>query len=45
MFDLVAQMPGGTFVLPLNAVTALVGAPIIIWVILKNRNIGSGLGS
>ncbi len=43
--DLIAQLPGGTFVLPLNAVTALVGAPIVIWVILKNRNMGSVFGS
>jgi len=45
VFDLIAQMPGGTFVLPLNAVTALVGAPIIIWVILSKRNMGSASGS
>jgi len=38
LFDLIAQMPGNTFTLPLNAVTALVGAPIIIWVIMGKRN-------
>jgi iron complex transport system permease protein len=36
--DLVAQLPGSQIVLPLNAVTALVGAPVIGWVILRRRN-------
>lgn len=37
--DLVAQLPGSHLVLPLNAVTALVGAPVIAWVILRRRNV------
>lgn len=36
-FDLIAQMPGSSFALPLNAVTALVGAPTVIWVILNRQ--------
>ena len=44
-FDLIAQMPGGTFTLPLNAVTALVGAPIVIWVILRKRKYTSAFTS
>jgi iron complex transport system permease protein len=35
--DLVAQMPGSSFVLPLNAVTALFGAPLVIAVIMRGR--------
>lgn len=35
--DIVAQMPGETQVLPINAITALVGAPVVISVILRNR--------
>jgi len=35
--DLVAQAPGTQVVLPLNAVTALLGAPIVTWVILKQQ--------
>ena len=35
--DLVAQLPGQEGVLPLNAVTALVGAPILAWVVLRSR--------
>lgn len=42
--DIVAQLPGADFVLPLNAVTALVGAPIVISVVLRARHAGA-LGS
>ncbi len=35
--DLAAQMPGGRTILPLNAVTSLIGAPVVIWVILRGR--------
>ncbi|MFP4388246.1 MAG: iron chelate uptake ABC transporter family permease subunit [Desulfococcaceae bacterium] len=37
--DLVAQFPGSDAVLPLNAVTALIGAPVIVWFILRRRNL------
>jgi len=33
--DIIAQLPGTQTVLPLNAVTALIGAPILIWLMLK----------
>lgn len=36
--DLVCQLPADGYTLPINAVSALVGAPIIIWIILKNKN-------
>ena len=42
--DIIAQLPGSEFVLPLNAVTALIGAPIVIWVVLRARAAGA-LGS
>lgn len=35
--DLISQMPGFQGTLPVNAVTALFGAPVIIWIILKNK--------
>lgn len=38
--DLAAQLPGSDRVLPLNSVTALLGAPIVIWVVLRARNLG-----
>jgi iron complex transport system permease protein len=37
--DLIAQMPWSAIVLPLNAVTSLIGAPVIAWVILRRRNL------
>jgi iron complex transport system permease protein len=40
--DIIAQMPGGRSVLPINSVTALIGTPIIAWIILRQqRNISS----
>ncbi len=36
--NLICQMPGENGLLPLGAITPLVGAPVIIYVILKNRN-------
>ncbi len=37
--DMLSQLPGSAAILPLNSVTALLGAPVIIWVILKQRNL------
>lgn len=37
--DIIAQLPGSTQVLPLNAVTSLIGAPVVIWLIIKNRKV------
>lgn len=42
--DLVAQLPTSQTVLPLNAVTALIGAPIVAWVILSRRNLRASFG-
>ncbi|MEZ4595167.1 MAG: iron ABC transporter permease [Chloroflexota bacterium] len=39
--DLLAQLPGSQITLPLNAVTALIGAPVVTWVILRQRNLRS----
>lgn len=36
--DIIASVPGSEITLPLNAITALIGAPVVIWVIFsKNR--------
>jgi iron complex transport system permease protein len=32
-------MPGSTLSLPLNVITALIGAPIVVWVIVTKRNL------
>ncbi len=37
--DLISQMPGTEIALPLNAVTALIGAPVVVTVILRRRHI------
>jgi iron complex transport system permease protein len=37
--DLLAQLPGSTQILPLNAITSLVGAPFVIWMIIKSKRI------
>lgn len=39
--DIIAQTPGSQTTLPINAVTALIGSPVVIWVIMKNRNLKS----
>jgi iron complex transport system permease protein len=35
--DIISQLPGSESVLPLNSVTSLIGIPIVIWIILRNR--------
>jgi len=35
--DTISQMPGFDFVLPINAVTSIVGAPIVIWLLVQKR--------
>ena len=37
--DLISQLPGMQGTLPINAVTALFGSPIIVWIILRNSYI------
>ena len=33
--DIIAKLPGSEGTLPINAITSIIGAPIVIWVILK----------
>lgn len=35
--DSIAQLPGSDYTLPINAITALVGAPVVIWLLVKQR--------
>jgi iron complex transport system permease protein len=37
--DIIAQLPGSAYVLPINAITALIGAPVVIWIVLKAKRI------
>lgn len=36
--DLIAQVPGRDIVLPLNAVMALIGAPVVLWIMLRRAH-------
>ncbi|MFD1064239.1 FecCD family ABC transporter permease [Winogradskyella litorisediminis] len=35
--DSIAQIPGSDYILPINAITALVGAPVVIWLLVRQR--------
>lgn len=37
--DILAQLPGSTQILPLNAITSLIGAPVVIWMVIKAKRI------
>lgn len=41
MCDLIASFPGKGVVLPINSVTAFIGIPIIIWIIVRNHKMSS----
>ncbi|ESU27021.1 transport system permease [Flavobacterium limnosediminis JC2902] len=35
--DVVSQMPGMEVTLPINAITSLIGAPVVIWLLVRKR--------
>jgi len=35
--DVLAQVPNSELMLPINAITALVGAPVVIWILVRQR--------
>lgn len=35
--DSIAQIPNSDYTLPINAITALVGAPVVIWLLIRQR--------
>lgn len=37
--DLISQLPGFDFTLPINAITSVIGAPVVIWLIIKQKNL------
>ena len=37
--DIIAQLPGTAYVLPINAITALIGAPVVISIIIRAKRI------
>lgn len=42
--DLATHWPGSATTLPLNAVTSLFGAPVVIWVVIGRRNLQEAFG-
>ncbi|MCK8495130.1 iron ABC transporter permease [Spirosoma oryzicola] len=41
--DSIAQLPGTQAVLPINVVTSLLGAPVVIWIIVRRNNLRTAL--
>ncbi|HER09109.1 MAG TPA: iron ABC transporter permease [Bacteroides sp.] len=39
--DIVSQLPGTDRMLPINAVTSLIGIPVVIWLVILNRKTAS----
>ncbi|MFB9077092.1 FecCD family ABC transporter permease [Flavobacterium procerum] len=35
--DIVSQMPGFEVTLPINAITSIIGAPVVIWLLVRKR--------
>lgn len=35
--DTISQMPGFDFILPINAVTSIIGAPVVIWLLVRKK--------
>lgn len=36
--DTIAQLPTSEYLLPINAITSLFGAPVVIWLLVRKRN-------
>jgi len=39
--DMICQLPGHDVVLPVNSITALLGVPVVVWVIVRNVRIAN----
>jgi iron complex transport system permease protein len=37
--DMVSQLPGLDFTLPINAITSIIGAPIVVWLLIWKKNL------
>lgn len=37
--DMISQMPGFNFTLPINAITSIIGAPVVIWLLVRKKNL------
>ncbi len=39
--DFLAHVPGSFMILPLNAITSILGIPVLIWIIVRNKQIST----
>ncbi len=39
--DMISQLPGSDRILPINSVTALIGIPVVVWIVLRNQRFAS----
>lgn len=37
--DIISQLPGSERVIPINSVTALIGIPVVIWIVIRNKRV------
>ena len=35
--DMISQLPGSDKVLPINSITALIGIPVVVWIVVRNQ--------
>jgi iron complex transport system permease protein len=35
--DIIAQLPSSDYILPINAITSIIGAPVVIWLLVRKR--------
>ncbi|MDO6854321.1 iron ABC transporter permease [Cellulophaga lytica] len=35
--DTIAQLPSSAYVLPINAITSIIGAPVVIWLLIRKK--------
>jgi iron complex transport system permease protein len=35
--DTIAQLPMSDYMLPINAITSLIGAPVVIWLLVRKQ--------
>jgi iron complex transport system permease protein len=39
--EMITLLPGNGIILPINSVTAFIGIPVIIWIIVRNHKMAS----
>jgi iron complex transport system permease protein len=41
--DIISQLPGNATILPITSITALLGIPIVIWIIIRNQKLSNSI--